>query len=84
MAHDVYDKLEEVLSREDLVDYINTLSEDFRNCPDDWEQGTLSDYFEAMAAWLESNMGGSVSVPEFESTTWKFIAKLLFIPKIYE
>ena len=82
------EELENVKSLESLIRFIRLMAQD--NVRDsneairpfgeqeDWQNGSISDYLDAIAAWAED----SVSIAHFPD--WKYIATLFYVGKIYE
>ena len=46
-----------VRSRPDCAAFVRTLLGDLKDNPDEWENTTLEDYLEAVAAWIEDMPG---------------------------
>lgn len=79
-------QLQHVHSREDLAALIRGLADDFRRKPEEWENGNLTSYLEAMAAWVDDSDGyyrnRSEAVPD--QATWKTLGQILLAAKVYE
>jgi len=73
-------------SREDFIAFVNALSKDFQDNPDEWENDNIGRYLEALAAWTHDMDGLYHNTGETPPTdvNWKFIAQLLLAAKIYE
>jgi hypothetical protein len=73
-------------SREDLAALIRSLADDFRRKPEEWENGDLTSYLEAMAAWVDDSDGyhrnRGEAVPD--QATWKALGQILLAAKVYE
>ena len=82
------EELENVKSLESLIRFIRLMAQD--NVRDsneavspfgeqgDWQNGSISSYLDAIAAWAES------SVSPGQSPDWEYIATLFYVGKIYE
>ncbi|MEH7356242.1 hypothetical protein V7150_22260 [Neobacillus drentensis] len=83
---ELYEKVENVNSREDLIEFINHLRMDLQTNKDEWENITLEDFLEAMEAWVNDMEGyysnSNQSVPKQPS--WKTIADILYASSMYE
>ena len=67
-------------TRLDAVRSIRDLRDNFASFPDEWENLTLGDYLDSMAAWLEA----SPALEEMEGTPWDLLCRALEVAKIYE
>lgn len=83
---DIEEQLDQIRTREDLIDFIRALEVDFRVDHEKWETHTLSDYLEHMAAWIQDSTKFSRFMGEEvpPTPTWKFFADMLIAPKYYE
>lgn len=79
-------QVDSVSSKEQLADFIDALRTDLRTNEADWENPTLEQYLEAMAAWIRvMDRAYRNTSREFpESPSWNLIADILFAAKIYE
>ena len=75
-----------VQNRDDLVQFIQALRADLRDNPDDWENTSLDDYLEAMAAWIDDCDGyyKNTGQPIPKTPSWKMLADILMAAKMYE
>lgn len=75
-----------VETREDLVRFLARFADDFSSAPEQWENGTLSRFLEALARWSEDmdgyyrNIGQDVPAKPF----WRTFADMLMAARIYE
>ena len=86
MSHISLDDVDSVSDRHDLATYINLLRLDMRRNPEEYENLTLDDYLEALAAFI-TDMDGycknrGEKMPEHPS--WSMIASCLAAASIYE
>ncbi|MBI6550528.1 DUF7660 family protein [Xenorhabdus lircayensis] len=76
----------EIKTREDFIEFLETLSSNARNNLNEWENKDLPSYLEAMSSWIEDMDGYYVnqklSVPE--NINWTFIADILMAARVYE
>jgi len=83
---ELYEKVEDVNSREDLIKFINQLRMDLQINKGKWENVTLEDYLEAMEAWV-NDMDGyylNINQPLPTQPSWKTIADILYASSMYE
>ena len=80
------DKTSFVYTREDFAVFVHELAHNLQTKPQEWENATLAEYLEAMAAWVEDSEGYYVnagkSVPQ--QPTWQNLAEALVAAKRYE
>lgn len=83
---DLYDKINNIKSKEELIDFLDFLSKDRSKNKEEWQNNTLEDYLAAIGSWIEDmesyyeNM--NLLIPDNEN--WSFIATLLYVRKIYK
>ncbi|MCX4538210.1 hypothetical protein [Streptomyces sp. NBC_01669] len=73
-------------SREELVTFLRDLHKEFRARGHEWENNTLDDFIEALAAWVHDSPGayrhaGEQIPPDGD---WTFMARALHAATIYE
>ena len=75
-----------IQTRQDFVAFLRELLHDLHASPEVWENLTLEDYLEAMAAWTEDADGyyanQGLSMPEQPS--WKMLGEIILASKYYE
>ncbi|MDC0760563.1 hypothetical protein ACFU8X_20110 [Brevibacillus porteri] len=78
---DLFDKRENVDSKDELIEFIKALRHDLQVNPEEWENLSLAAFLEAMESWMEDtiDMGYLSDQPE-----WKSLAAILYMGKIYE
>lgn len=81
-----YDKIDEIHTREDFMDFMNLMIKDKEMNPEEWENKSISEYLEAVASWVEDMDGYycNMNLKMPKSIDWKFIATLFYVGKIYE
>ena len=78
--------IENIKSRTDLVNFVQSLKQDFIDNEMEWENQNLVSFFDAIAGWVEDmdgfykNQGKSFS----EDQSWKTFAEILYAAKHYE
>jgi hypothetical protein len=78
---------EAAISRIDFVRFLNALKRDFDENGDQWENSSLGDFLDALAAWSEDcpkyyrNMGLQVDP---DQPQWRVFADMLLAAKVYE
>ncbi len=83
---DVYQQLEKVKTKQELIVFIKSLRDDFKNNKDDWQNWTLESYLEAVEAWLNDSDGLPMNTGQKieELSKWELVATILYVGKIYE
>lgn len=78
---DLFEKCNNVDSKNELIEFIKALRHDLQVNPDEWENLSLAIFLEAMESWMEDtiDMGYLPDQP-----TWKSLAAILCMGKIYE
>ena len=82
----LYEQVNGIATREDLVDFIGALRADLSSNQQEWENATLDRFLTALSSWLEDCAsfyeGTGQNVPSTPS--WKNVAEMLLAAKIYE
>lgn len=82
----MFDKIENIKSREDLIDFIDALVKDMEVHSEEWENKSISDYLLSVQSWIEDMDGfylnNNLAFPK--NIDWSFIATIMYIGKIYE
>ena len=75
-----------VRTREDFVEFIMVLKKGLIENPGEWENISLENYLEAMAAWAGDIEGYYQyrNEPMPDSISWDIFAKILAAAKVYE
>jgi len=83
---ELYDKVEKVKSREDLIKLINHLRMDLQTNRDKWENITLEDYLEAMEAWVNDMDGYYLNTNQTmpKQPSWMIFAAILYASSMHE
>lgn len=83
---EVYEKINTIHTREEFIDFMNSLIEDKEVNPDEWENVNVSEYLEAIASWVEDMDGyyRNMNLEMPKNLDWRFIATLFYVGKIYE
>ena len=75
-----------IQSRTDFITLLRTLLRELRDKPETWENRTLPQFLEALAAWIEDldgfyrNQGRSVP----DQPSWEMLAEMLLAARVYE
>jgi hypothetical protein len=80
------EQAEKIQTRDDLALFIQHLIQDFRTCPEQWENTTLEAYLEAIAAWINDMDGYYRNRGETapQDPTWRHVGEVLLAARIYE
>jgi hypothetical protein len=75
-----------IQSREDFIAFVRSLSKDFRDHPQSWENDNLERFLEALGAWVEDMDGyyRKQGKPVPQQLDWKTFADMLMAAKMYE
>ena len=73
-------------NRDDLVLFIQTLANDYRNHGRFWENGDLYTYLESLSAWVNDSDGyySNNNVQKSDPPNWNFIGQMLLAATRYE
>ena len=73
-------------SRDDFVKFVRDLLRQLREMPEQWENGDLTGYLEALAAWTEDMEGyyRNVGRPIPAQPSWGTLAEMLLAARTYE
>ena len=80
------DSIEHIETRQDFGTFLSSLRADLADHPNDWENGDLESFLEALSAWVEgmdsfyANIGSDVP----ERPTWRTFAEMLAAARVYE
>jgi hypothetical protein len=83
---DLHQKLNEITCKDDFVFFIESLQDDLKNNPTEWENKTLEDYLDAIGAWTDDMDGyySNVGIDMPAHIDWKVFATILVAAKMYE
>jgi hypothetical protein len=83
---ELYEKVENVKSREDLILFLFQLRIDLKNNKEEWENNTLEGYLESMENWVEDLEGYYLNLNQQmpDQPSWNTIARILFASSRYE
>lgn len=74
------------MERVNFIRFIHMLLKDLKDNPEEWENKTLRDYLEAMAAWAEDMKGyyinNNLKIPN--DVNWSVMADILQAASVYE
>ncbi|MFC9343605.1 hypothetical protein ACFT0G_31155 [Streptomyces sp. NPDC057020] len=73
-------------SREELVTFLRDLHKEFRARGHEWENDTLDNFLEALAAWVLDSPGAYRNMGEQipPDGDWAFMARALYAATLYE
>ncbi|MED1915804.1 hypothetical protein P4V64_10840 [Bacillus thuringiensis] len=78
---DLFEKRENVDSKDGLIEFIKALRHDLQVNPEEWENLSLAAFLEAMESWMEDTLDMEYLPDQPE---WKSLAAILYMGKIYE
>lgn len=83
---DVSNRLDNIKSKQELIEFLNLLAKDRYEKKDKWENNTIEDYLASISSWIEDMEGyyenNNLAIPN--DVNWSFIATLFYVGKIYE
>ena len=82
----LYDKINNIKTKEELIDFLHFLSKDSVKKKEEWQNNTIEDYLTSVASWIEDMEGyyENMNLPMPQNKDWSFIAILFYVGKIYE
>ena len=81
---DMYQYIEKVTDKETFLRFMKMLIDDFRKNPQEWEQGSIDGYLDAMMTWIDDFSKCPNNDVNWESIDYSIIARILYMGKIYE
>ena len=80
----MYQYIEKVTDKETFLRFMKMLIDDFRKNPQEWEQGSIDGYLDAMMTWIDDFSKCPNNDVNWESIDYSIIARILYMGKIYE
>jgi hypothetical protein len=82
----IHEQVDQIVSRQDLIAFIEALRSDLLDRSDDWENPTLEGFLGALAAWTTDMDGYFLNRGEQvpSQPSWRLIGDMLYAAKIYE
>lgn len=77
---------EKIKNKDDFINFVRELSKDFKNNSESWENKSVDEFLESLAAWVEDMDGYYLNKEEAEPSDvdWTVFAVILTGAKIYE
>jgi hypothetical protein len=81
-----FEDVRKIKTKEDFVVFVRSLSEDYYNNQESWENKDIGTFLEALAAWTDDMEGYYLNqgCPMPEKPDWEMIANMLNAAKLYE
>ena len=78
--------VQHIKSKEDFLEFLEALNQDFKNNIGTWENKTIDSFIEAMQSWVEDMDGYYINTkqPIPKDLNWKVFADILIASKMYE
>lgn len=73
-----------ITTKEDFLHFLNCLQNDFAKHPEDWQNGSISDFLEAAASWMQDYSVCNADDIDWNKPDYRMFAKMLYMGKIYE
>ena len=80
---ELIEKADLVKTKSDFIEFLSLLRNDLNDNTDEWENINLSNYFEAMEAFLEGSTEKSLYKIDF-TPSWSLFAKIMIAASNYE
>ena len=82
----LHEQVEVIKTREDLVQFMTSMSRRLAEAPEEWTNKDLASFLEAMAAWTADMDGYYQNRGETppEQPSWKTLADILMAATMYE
>lgn len=80
---DLGEMAQQVKSKEDFVNFLQVLINDFETNNEEWENPELGRYLEAMERFLEGSSDKSINKIDF-TPSWSLFARLMVVAIVYE
>ena len=86
MLMELYERVNEIDSRHDLVEFIQALRGDLLQRGDKWENATLEEFLEALAGWTADMDGVFLNRGEQtpQQPSWRLVGRMLYAATSYE
>lgn len=81
---DLLEMIESIESKEQFIEFLNCLSTDSVENLNEWNNRSIEDYLERIAAWIEDYSTCPRNDIDWGNVDYKLIARLFYIGKIYE
>lgn len=83
---DVHELAPKVSNRQDFINFVRALRDDFKAEPDTWQHVNIAAYLEAIASWTEDmySYRAHVGDPMPEECSWRLFSETLLAAKYYE
>lgn len=81
------EKGEAIASKADFTDFVRLLFHNYRNHPNEWENGSLNLFLQGLVGFVENmegyyqNLGAAV---DLERPGWRVFADILLAARVYE
>ena len=74
------------MSRDEFIEFIYELIDNFKEKPQDWENTTIDSYLDALVRWVEDMDGyyKNQDIPLPENIDWSVFASILIASTMYE
>ena len=79
-----FEMIELIESKEQFIDFLNSLSVDSIENSHEWENHSIENYLERIASWVDDFSSCSRNDIDWDKVDYKLIAKLFYVGKIYE
>lgn len=78
------EQIESISCKEDFIEFIRSLVSDYTDNNSEWENKTVPEYLEQIAAWLEDYANSPANDAAWDTIDFRPLAKMMYMGKIYE
>lgn len=79
----ITDTINDIKSVDELVEFLYSLANDYRNNENEWENGSIDGFIDAVAAYINDS-AKSLDKIDWNDLNLSKIARLFYMGKIYE
>ncbi len=80
----LYEEMQNVRNQKDFILFLNHLSQDAEQHPQEWETLSVPEYLEHVSAWVADYPASPANRIDWNHPDWNTIALLFYMGKIYE
>lgn len=80
---ETHDIAEQVKSKQDFIEFLQVLFNDYKKNKEEWENPELGRYIEAMERFLTDSVDKSMNKIDF-TPSWSLFARIMVAASIYE
>ena len=78
------EKINNINSKSDFLEFMTELEEDFNKNNDEWENQYPDEYIGSIRDWVDDYSSSGQKDIDWKKVDWRLLAKLFYMGKIYE